>query len=93
MLYECTTFTGNWSAIVGGPQRLMCLGTTSFWDHKGSPPIAVPAGSRVDVRDIHTYRLIDAYYDQASVYVFVENRQIDAYMRWPVPWLMEDSAR
>src|SRR5215813_14786462 len=70
VLYECTTFTGNWSAIVGGPQRLMCLGTTSFWDHKGSPPIAVPAGSRVDVRDIHTYRLIDAYYDQASVYVF-----------------------
>jgi hypothetical protein len=93
LLYECTIFTGNWSAIFGGPQRSMCLGKTSFWDHKGSPPVVVAVGTRVDVRDIHTYRLIDTYYDQARVYVFLEDRRIDAYMRWPESWLIDDSSR
>src|SRR6266849_7898702 len=73
VLYECTIFTGNWSAMFG-PQRSVCLGKISFWDHVGSPPVTVAVGTRIDVRDIHTYRLIDAYYDQARIDLFLENR-------------------
>src|ERR1051326_5256444 len=77
LLYECTIFTGNWS-IWSGPHHSMCLGKVPFSDRGAPPPVPVAAGTRVDVQEILTYRLVDAYYDQARIHVFLETGPTDA---------------
>ena len=71
----------------------MCLGKVPFSDRGAPPPVPVAAGTRVDVQEILTYRLVDAYYDQARIHVFLETGPADAYMRWPQPWLVDDRSK